>query len=1519
MKKALLLFALAAAICTTSFSQTTITTAAAGNVGYTGSNYIGGNTTVTFVIQNASSNDIVLTKLEDFKSGGTPSFPTSPGSFTLWYSPTSLSGTPGLVSVANGWTKITGDNPVSVNLIVGYNTIFPNINFTIPANTTYRFALESFSGLAYSGGLTPGLCSPSTLTKDSVSLILGDAKIGGQPVGYAGSFPNSSYENSWFTGSITFNVAVPCTAPPIAGTTVSATSDTCAGHAFKLDLSGQSNGSGQTYQWQSSTTNSNFTDIAGANGSSLTTSQLVSKYYRCAVTCGGLTSYSTPLQITTPASISGTYTINQNNPTGGNNFSKFSDAVDYIKCSGINGPVVFNVVSGSGPYNEQVKIPFIGGVSGTNTITFNGHGEVLSFAAGTVANKAILTFNNASHIIIDSLTIDGTQGSYNWNVLFMNQSDSNIIRNCTLLNNATSTALASYNCILFNGSTQATATSGNNGSYNLIENNTISGGGYGIYMFGSGIATENVGNKIINNNITDFYNSAIYASATINDLVISKNNISRSGRVNTASTASGIATASNCLNTLIEKNKIHNMFDMMPANTSACYPINISSSSVIGKETKVFNNLIYNMNGSGVQSAIYNASGNNMKAYNNTISLDDANTATNAANGFTQTGTATGVDFSNNVIAITRNTSGKIRCLNYSNTANIVSNHNAFYISCPASSDTAIGQWGTTSYITLSNWRSANNNAYDQQSVNTNPLFVNTSANDFTPTAPALNDIAQNVGIATDIVGNNRSSISPDPGAFEFNIANCTNPVNAGAAMAVVNSTCPSVAFNLELSDNTFGEGQTYQWQVSPNNATFTNIGSAGTNIFYQNTQPSTNYYRCAVQCNGGTVAYSTSVLVTTPSYVSGTFTINNSLPTAGTNFNSFNDALNAIKCGINGPVVFNVVAGANPFQERFTIPEISGASAINTLTINGNGATLQYSTSDANSRAAIILNGADHIIIDSLNIDVSGGSFGWGILITNQADSNIIRNCNITASVVSSNQGSAGILFNGSTVSLSTSGNNGNYNSIINNTITGGYYSVWLYGSSSSTTQNINNSILKNKFFDMYAYGVYAVYQSAGLLISENDISRPNRTTSTSAGGVYIYTGCADAVVEKNKVHNLFNAMLTNTSSIDGIFIGANPAAGHDNKVINNLIYNVNGSGVNHGITCTFGNNAKVYHNTIVLDDQASATTLTYGFYQPVQATGIDFRNNIVYVSRNSSATKSCLFYGSSLSTINSNNNILYSTNGNVATLQGTSYANLSSWQAANSNAYDQQSVSADPVFASVTNYLPTATAVDNAGTALGITTDIAGTTRSSANPDAGCYEFAGALPITGLDFKGEKTGEINKLSWTTLTEKNNYGFEILSSKTNSNNGFSKIGFVSSKAADGNSNTLLSYTFNDVNSSATNTYYKLKQIDKGGKFVYSNIVFIKAVKSINTGIVSVFPNPVSDNLNVVIEASIANKATLLVVDIFGKTMLQKNINLSEGENVTSVHLNSLAAGKYLLKLVCNNGCQTSIQKFVKK
>src|SRR5690606_29040999 len=117
-------------------------------------------------------------------------------------------------------------------------------------------------------------------------------------------------------------------------------------------------------------------------------------------------------------------------------------------------------------------------------------------------------------------------------------------------------------------------------------------------------------------------------------------------------------------------------------------------------------------------------------------------------------------------------------------------------------------------------------------------------------------------------------------------------------------------------------------------------------------------------------------VVVNAP--LSGTYTIDAGSAASATNFQSFTAAVNALSCGISNSVVFNVVANSGPYNEQVTIPALP-TSATRTITFNGNGNVLTYSSSTSAQRAGIKLDGADYITINDLVIEPTG-SYGFAI-----------------------------------------------------------------------------------------------------------------------------------------------------------------------------------------------------------------------------------------------------------------------------------------------------------------------------------------------------------------------------------------------------------------------------------------------------------------------------------------------------------------------------------------------------------
>src|SRR5690606_4799470 len=116
--------------------------------------------------------------------------------------------------------------------------------------------------------------------------------------------------------------------------------------------------------------------------------------------------------------------------TGGSNFQSFADAVSAISC-GISGPVILNVVAGSGPYNEQVTLPATIGANATNTVTINGNGDTLKFA-GTSSAPWTLGLDGADYITVNDLNITTTSSTNGLVVHLWNKADHNTFNNCNI-------------------------------------------------------------------------------------------------------------------------------------------------------------------------------------------------------------------------------------------------------------------------------------------------------------------------------------------------------------------------------------------------------------------------------------------------------------------------------------------------------------------------------------------------------------------------------------------------------------------------------------------------------------------------------------------------------------------------------------------------------------------------------------------------------------------------------------------------------------------------------------------------------------------------------------------------------------------------------------------------------------------------------------------------------------------------------------------------------------------------------
>jgi uncharacterized repeat protein (TIGR01451 family) len=165
--------------------------------------------------------------------------------------------------------------------------------------------------------------------------------------------------------------------------------------------------------------------------------------------------------------------------------------------------------------------------------------------------------------------------------------------------------------------------------------------------------------------------------------------------------------------------------------------------------------------------------------------------------------------------------------------------------------------------------------------------------------------------------------------------------------------------------------------------------------------------------------------------------------------------------------------------------------------------------------------------------------------------------------------------------------------------------------------------------------------------------------------------------------------------------------------------------------------------------------------------------------------------------------------------------------------------------------------------------------------------------------------------LKWITQSETNNDYFQI----ERSDDG---IHFTSRGTVTGNGTSGLTHSYgftDDINTSSKIVYYRLKDIDKDGKFGYSTIVALR-LKGASTTVnkFSVYPNPFVTDIKVSLTSATSVTGTFRVFTLNGKEVLNRAIQVQAGDNIVVLKdFGTLATGSYILEVT------TPTDKFVSK
>lgn len=828
---------------------------------------------------------------------------------------------------------------------------------------------------------------------------------------------------------------------------------------------------------------------------------------------------------------------------------------------GVNGPTVVKIANGNYPVMDMTKAMV--NATATNTVTF----EALNGKPDSVIFQGSTELSRQSHVRFRNLTFNGKSAPNA--ILFSGTCTDVEFYGCNMLASPTTTSTGTGGYVIYKPS--------NTGLIYDVRfiKNFISGGYYGMYMYGSGSSSMNTDLVVDSNLFLDQYYYGTYMY--YNNIKSFSSNVMK----NRNGGANNYWIGLMAYYTNFEKCD-GNLFHVRSAQSTAYYnPVYIYYAGVYGAngQSNFTNNEILSTT-SSTYYGLYVAY-SNINVYNNTILV----LGSGAARGIYTAGSGYKLNIMNNLIVTQASTSYPI----YIGTVGGANcDYNCLYAPSYA------GYSGSN--LTFSAWQAA---GLDVHGFRINPTFTYQDSSEFLKLASAAGMYVPVIsGVNADRLGMPRYGMTV-VGAYS------TDPQDLDAALiefpdwsisAVIgqNTTVKVRLMNMGKKGNlTSAQIDWYVRGVKQTPVKWTGnlaqyatadvvLGSfkpvAGRNVISA---------RVSIPNNGKDMEISNDSISTfdygCDSLLHGYYRVGGTKA----DFANLNDALTALNyCGVDGPTT---MALANGTYSAMTVGEYQGVAADKWVTFTSQSGRASDVTITGTN--ALVFNSAKYVRFTKLTLGNSSTTVGVSFNGTNKGVD--ILYCDINSSPTTSSSSYYGI--------YKPSGTTMDSVRIIGNHINGGYYNVYIYGASTSTGgYNTHMVFDSNLVENAYYYAYYFYY---------NDFETFNANTFLPrvAGYSYWYINMYYCNVKEMK-YNHYNS--TRNTSINYCYNYAAYMNIYNTKergvFANNEIICKTGSG-GYGLY-TYSSNLDYIHNSIMTNSG------TYGVYtECAQGSQLWKSNNIV------------------------------------------------------------------------------------------------------------------------------------------------------------------------------------------------------------------------------------------------------------------------------------------------------------------
>jgi hypothetical protein len=167
--------------------------------------------------------------------------------------------------------------------------------------------------------------------------------------------------------------------------------------------------------------------------------------------------------------------------------------------------------------------------------------------------------------------------------------------------------------------------------------------------------------------------------------------------------------------------------------------------------------------------------------------------------------------------------------------------------------------------------------------------------------------------------------------------------------------------------------------------------------------------------------------------------------------------------------------------------------------------------------------------------------------------------------------------------------------------------------------------------------------------------------------------------------------------------------------------------------------------------------------------------------------------------------------------------------------------------------------------------------------------------LPVELLDFDAYRYNDAVNIKWSTASEINNDYFVV----ERSGDGV-KFDQLHVEDGAGNSRVIHDYQFTDAKPMHGISYYRLRQVDFDGSFMYTDIRAVDFEGSSSQ--VVIFPNPSDGDISLSIKSFHAAQALITIEDMNGRNVFSRNADVVKGMNEINL-MTTLADGVYILSV----------------